>query len=139
MIAEIQMPEFAHVRSKILPKVKVSKMTIFDLHSSVLNDYRDFVRSFLIISDLTVGDFVEHALDVEGHLWPNFLLQISPSYQQNANVDQLTQNGTIHPETACIFRTPEEAPFRLYLHQPDRSAAANCKGEQEPAHYQQKF
>ncbi len=92
-------------------------MTIFDLHSSVLSDYRDFVRSFLIISDPRVRDFVEHALDVEGHLWPDFLLQVSPSYQQNANVDQLAQNGTIHPETARIFRTPEGAPFRLYLHQ----------------------
>jgi hypothetical protein len=26
-------------------------MTIFDLHSAVLADYRDFIRSFLLIAD----------------------------------------------------------------------------------------
>ena len=26
-------------------------MSIFDLHSAVLDDYRDFVRSFFIITD----------------------------------------------------------------------------------------
>jgi hypothetical protein len=32
--------------------------TIFDLHSSVLADYRDFVRSFLVIADKRAWAFV---------------------------------------------------------------------------------
>jgi hypothetical protein len=49
------------------------------------------VRSFLFISDPYVRDFVEYALDVEGYLCPDFLLQVSPSYQLNSNVDHLIQ------------------------------------------------
>ena len=92
-------------------------MTIFDLHSSVLGDYRDFVRSFLVIADPRVREYVDHALNVEGHLWPDFLLQVSPSYQYGPSVDQLAQQGQVHPEIAEIFRTAQGAPFRLYQHQ----------------------
>lgn len=91
-------------------------MTIFDLHSAVLDDYRDFVSSFLIISDQRVREFVRQALVEDAHLWPDFLLQVSPSYQRGATVDEMA--GTvIHSETAAIFRTPDGEPFRLYRHQ----------------------
>lgn len=92
-------------------------MTIFDLHTSVLSDYRDFVRSFLVISDTRIREYVDHALEEEGHLWPDFLLQVSPSYLIRQSVDELAQSGMLHPETARIFRTPQSAPFRLYQHQ----------------------
>ena len=46
-------------------------MNIFDLHSDVLADYRDFVRSFLVIADERVRQFVHHALETEGRLWPD--------------------------------------------------------------------
>lgn len=92
-------------------------MTVFDLHTAVLGDYRDFVRSFLVIADQRVRDFVEHSLDVEARLWPDFLLQVSPSYLQTSTVDQLAQSGVIHPETARIFRTADGKPFTLYQHQ----------------------
>jgi hypothetical protein len=36
--------------------------TIFDLHRSVLADYRDFVRSFFLIADEQARAFVEQAL-----------------------------------------------------------------------------
>ncbi len=54
-------------------------MSIFDLHSAVLADYRDFVRSFFIITDERARQFVEHALVEEARLWPDFLLQVSPA------------------------------------------------------------
>jgi hypothetical protein len=37
-------------------------MNIFDLHRDVLADYRDFVRSFLVIADDKVRKFVDDAL-----------------------------------------------------------------------------
>lgn len=40
-------------------------MTLFDLHSAVLTDYRDFVRSFLLIADERARQFVDDALDAE--------------------------------------------------------------------------
>ncbi|GAB4484547.1 MAG: DEAD/DEAH box helicase [Anaerolineales bacterium] len=92
-------------------------MTIFDLHTAVLNEYRDFVRSFLHIADPRIQEFVDRALEEESHLWPDFLLQVSPSYRRGPSVDDLAQNGALHPETARIFRTARGAPYTLYRHQ----------------------
>ncbi len=57
-------------------------MTIFDLHAAVLADHRDFVRAFIHIADERIRAYVEHALDEEAQLWPDFLLQLSPAYQR---------------------------------------------------------
>ncbi len=92
-------------------------MNIFDLHSQVLTDYRDFVRSFFAILDDRAREYVERALDEEGKLWPDFLLQLSPSYTRTATVDELAAKGKISQETAKIFRTPDNQPFNLYQHQ----------------------
>jgi hypothetical protein len=92
-------------------------MTIFDLHAAVLSDYCDFVRSFIHIADERIRAYVERALDEEAHLWPDFLLQLSPAYQRGPSVDDLAQSGVLHPETARIFRTPQGAPYTLYRHQ----------------------
>jgi ATP-dependent helicase YprA (DUF1998 family) len=92
-------------------------MSIFDLHAQVLADYRDFVRSFFTIADDRARQYVEHALIEEARLWPDFLLQVSPSYARAATVDDLATQGVLHEETARIFRTPEGRPFHLYQHQ----------------------
>jgi len=92
-------------------------MSIFDLHSDVLADYRDFVRSFFLIADEPARAFVEKALIEDAHLWPDFLLQVSPSYARAATVDELAARGQILSETAQIFRTPDDRPFHLYQHQ----------------------
>ncbi len=83
-------------------------MSIFDLHSAVLADYRDFVRSFFIITDERARQFVEHALDEEARLWPDFLLQVSPAYARPATVDELAMQNVLHETTARIFRTAIE-------------------------------
>lgn len=61
-------------------------MNIFDLHASVVADYRDFVRSFFTVADDRARAFVEQTLDAEARLWPDFLLQISPSYDRVTKV-----------------------------------------------------
>lgn len=92
-------------------------MTIFDLHAAVLADYRDFVASFIHVADPRLQAFVDRALAEEAHLWPDPLLQVSPSYQRDQTVDDLAATGAIHPETARIFRRADGAPFHLYRHQ----------------------
>lgn len=92
-------------------------MTIFDLHANVLNEYRDFVRSFIRINDPRIQEFVDRVLDQEARLWPDFLLQLSPSYQRGPSVEDLAQSGVLHPETARIFRNPRGEPYILYRHQ----------------------
>ncbi|OGG43372.1 MAG: DEAD/DEAH box helicase [Candidatus Handelsmanbacteria bacterium RIFCSPLOWO2_12_FULL_64_10] len=92
-------------------------MSIFTLHAQVLSDYRDYVRSFFTVSDDRARAFIEQALIGEGKLWPDFLLQVSPSYPRVASVDELGKHDVLHEETARIFCTPEGDPFRLYQHQ----------------------
>lgn len=92
-------------------------MSVFELHSRVLADYRDFVRSFFIIADDHARGFVDRSLDEEARLWPDFLLQVSPSYARAATVDELVSQGKLHAETARIFRTHTGQPFHLYQHQ----------------------
>jgi ATP-dependent helicase YprA (DUF1998 family)/RNA polymerase subunit RPABC4/transcription elongation factor Spt4 len=92
-------------------------MNIFDLHNAVISDYSDFVRSFFIIADERIRESVDRSLVEETRLWPDFLLQVSPSYVRSDTVDDLTDRGVLHEETARIFRTAEGNPFRLYQHQ----------------------
>jgi ATP-dependent helicase YprA (DUF1998 family) len=92
-------------------------MSVFDLHSAVLRDYRDFVRSFFSVADDRAREFVRQALDEESRLWPDFLLQVSPSYERTKTVDELAADGTILEATAQIFRTDDGKPFRLYRQQ----------------------
>ncbi len=92
-------------------------MTIFNLHSAVLADYRDFVRSFFMIAEPRTQEFVNRSLVEEGRLWPDFLLQVSPSYTRLATVDELAAQGQLRQETASIFRTTDGQPFHLYQHQ----------------------
>ncbi len=92
-------------------------MSIFTLHSRVLNDYRDFVRSYFVINDPTIRRYVDQALDEEARLWPDYLLQVSSSYARAATVDELADRGLLHRETAAIFRNDRGEPFHLYQHQ----------------------
>lgn len=91
--------------------------TIFDLHSAVLADYRDFVRSFFLIADERAREFVDKALEEEQHLWPEPLLQLSPAYAPGPTVEELAREGLLTQETARVFRQADGRPFRLYRHQ----------------------
>ncbi|MFS8864381.1 DEAD/DEAH box helicase [Synechococcus sp. H55.9] len=91
--------------------------TIFDLHAAVLADYRDFVRSFFLVADPRAQAFVDQALEEGIHLWPEPLVQLSPSYKDGSTVDELAAAGRIAQETAHIFRFEDGRPFRLYRHQ----------------------
>ena len=61
-------------------------MSIFNLHSSVVEDYRDFVRSFFTVSDDRAREFIDHELLDEARLWPEALLQVNPSYARAATL-----------------------------------------------------
>jgi Lhr-like helicase len=106
-------------------------VSIFSLHSNVLADYRDFVRSFFSVADDRAREFIDRELVEEARLWPEALLQVSPSYARVASVDELADRGVILRETAQIFRSERglqrdilelnevsrSEPFVLYQHQ----------------------
>jgi hypothetical protein len=54
-------------------------MSVFDLHRQVISDYASFVQSYFTVADPRVRELVDQAIVNEGQLWPDFLLQVSPS------------------------------------------------------------
>src|SRR5437016_14598973 len=94
-------------------------MSIFDLHSSVVQDYRRYVRRVLSIADTWIREFVEKKLIEENIFWPDALLQLNPSYQQAETVAELAASGLITGTTADIFRDEKGNSIRLHKHQSD--------------------
>jgi len=103
-------------------------MNIFDLHAGVLEDYRNYIRSYLNVADKRVREFLDQALIEEQKLWPEYLVQLSPSYERPATVDDLAARGVVLPETARIFRSGDGKPFLLFRHQVEAVEKA-AKGE----------
>lgn len=90
-------------------------MSIVELHRRVLRDYREFVRSYLNVRDGRIREFAEQVLEAK-ELWPPPLLQLSPAYKEAKTLEELAQEGLIHPETARIFNLRLNGR-RLWQHQ----------------------
>ena len=106
-------------------------MSIFNLHSSVLADYRDFVRSFFTVADDRAREFIDRELVEQARLWPEALLQVSPSYARVASVDDLADRGVILRETAQIFRS-ERGLQRDILELNERPSGQGAVSRSEP-------
>jgi len=103
-------------------------MSIFDFRDSVIETYKDYVSSFLNISDPRIRTFVEDHLVSKGHLWPDPLIQLNLPYKQADTVENLCQKGLLHPLCSLIFRKPDGDPIRLYAHQQE-AILKGIKGE----------
>lgn len=95
-------------------------MDVFSLRRRVIDDYADYVQSFLKIADPRIRDFVDAKLS-SGALWPDALIQLNPSYRPGTTVDELVQEGLLHPLCAKIFRRRADdgtlQPLLLHYHQ----------------------
>jgi superfamily II DNA/RNA helicase len=92
-------------------------VSIFDFRDCVIKTYKDYVSSFLNISDFRVRGFVEDHLVSKGFLWPDPLIQLNLPYKQSDTVEDLCQKGFPHPDCAQIFKRPDGETIRLYVHQ----------------------
>jgi len=92
-------------------------MSIIQLHQAALQDYVDFVRSYIWIRDKRVWEFVEREVLQAAQYWPEPMLQLSPAYRLDQTLDELAQQGLIHPETARIFQKGDGQSYRLFQHQ----------------------
>jgi ATP-dependent helicase YprA (DUF1998 family) len=50
-------------------------------------------------------------------LWPDALLQLNPSYEMASTIQDLVNEGKLHPLCTEIFCADNGDPIRLYLHQ----------------------
>ncbi len=97
-------------------------MDAFALRDRVIQDYADYVQSFLRIRDAKIERFVSERL-ADGVLWPESLVQLSPAFQSGPAVQALVDEGRLHPLCARIFKD-----LRLRQHQLDALDAA-LRGE----------
>ena len=93
-------------------------MDIFGLRDRLVQDYAEYVKSFILIRDPQVRGYVEQELG-NGLLWPEPLIQMNPSFEPGTWIGDLVQEGIIEKECSHIFRikeTPEDEGKLLHLH-----------------------
>ena len=103
-------------------------MDIFDLRNRLVQDYSNYIQSFILIQDARARKYVDENIE-NGLLWPDPLIQLNPSFETGEWIDDLVQQEVLHEECARIFRIkedPEEEgkPLRLHQHQSDAVKAA---------------
>ena len=96
-------------------------MDVFDLRDNLIQDYDSYIRSFLNISDESIGSYVDQSL-CAGSLWPEPLIQLNPSFEPGDDIDSLVDQGILDPACAQVFRIKSEPhdpglPLRLHKHQ----------------------
>ena len=97
-------------------------MDVFDTRKRLVDDYAEYIRSFIKIADPRIKARVDDALNA-GALWPEPLLQLNPTFLPGGTIDDLVQDGTLHPECSRIFRVDKSSadpigkPLVLHTHQ----------------------
>jgi len=99
-------------------------MSIFDLRDRIIEEYSDYVSSFLTIQDDRIKEFVSKELVENGALWPPALLQLNPAYAKAATVEEMVARGKLHPTCSDIFRDRDGDSLTLFKHQQDAVEAA---------------
>ncbi|MCP4153534.1 MAG: hypothetical protein GY757_37750, partial [bacterium] len=94
-------------------------INVFDIHKNIIDNYKNFVGSFIHIKDKTINEKVEEAME-SGKYWPEPLLAFNPSFQKGASLESLCAKDIIHPLTAEIFKD-----IKLYKHQEEAIVKAS--------------
>jgi superfamily II DNA/RNA helicase len=97
-------------------------MKAFDLHHSIVEDYKTYLQSFTNIKDERIRAEVNKAFQ-EGVFLPEPLIQFNPSFQPGESIEQLIDEGIFHPDLKKIF-----GAFNLYKHQVE-AVKKGVKGE----------
>ena len=79
-------------------------MNVFRLRDQLVGQYSRYVRSFIQIRDQRISDHVTQRLD-EGMLWPEPLIQLNPSFEPGAWIDDLVL------KQACVQRARLTSEF----------------------------
>ena len=104
-------------------------MDVFHLNKRLLDDYSNYLRSFINIRDAKISKLLDDAF-VEKQLWPEALIQLNPSFESGGWIHSLVAEGLLHQECGKVFRRgkgPGVAgeDLRLHKHQVDAIKAAS--------------
>lgn len=86
-------------------------MHIFDLHNNIISDYKEYITSFINISDKRIKTVVDTKL-ADGAYWPEPLIQFNPSFEYGKSIAELVGEEGLHPNLNKVF-----TGYRLYKHQ----------------------
>jgi hypothetical protein len=67
------------------------------IHEKVVSDYKNYIKSFINISDEEIRREVSNTLE-EGKLWPDPLYQFNPSFEKSGSLSELVEQGLLHNE-----------------------------------------
>ena len=103
-------------------------MDVFDLRDKVIDEYADYVGSFVTIDDPRIRDHVDREVG-SGILWPQPLIQLNPAFEPGDDLESLVAKGELHGKCLEIFRdkpTPadDRGLLRLHRHQVEGIRAA---------------
>ena len=84
-------------------------MDVFSLRDRVIQDYADYVRSFVQVRDRRIDEFVQKSLRDEV-LWPQPLIQLNPSFEPGGWVDDLVDRKI---RCQVVFSGKNEIRYRF--------------------------
>ncbi|MBD3386394.1 DEAD/DEAH box helicase [candidate division KSB1 bacterium] len=84
---------------------------LFDIHHKVIQDYKDFVNSFIHIRDEHIEKTVRREI-AKGKFWPEPLIQFNPAFKKGESLQSLCDRGVLHAELRHIFKG-----YSLFQHQ----------------------
>lgn len=86
-------------------------MDIFEVHRRIMDDYANYIRSFVSISDDVMRQRAEQHLN-DGHLWPEPLLTFNPTFAKAGRIESLVTTGVLAAPLGDAFRG-----YELFAHQ----------------------
>ena len=97
-------------------------MQAFKNHKRIIDDYREFLKSFLNINDERIKAEVEEKLHNDSYL-PEPLIQFNPTYKAGISIDELSTIENIHLDLKKML-----GKTHLYHHQVE-AIKKGLKGE----------
>jgi superfamily II DNA/RNA helicase len=91
---------------------------VFDIHSSILQNYKLYIESSINIADKNIRAKVEKELE-SNSLYPLPLIQFNPTFQSGGNVQELIKNGFLTNEFNDIFYDTDGNSWSIWKHQSD--------------------
>jgi len=105
-------------------------MNVFNFRNQIIQDYSDYVSSFISIAQPRLDEFVKRCF-ASGSLWPDPLIQLNPTFKPGKTVDELVAEGVLNPVCSQVFRREKtvavESGEDLLFHQHQEDAIRKAK------------
>ena len=105
-------------------------MNVFSFRNQIIEDYSDYVSSFISIAQPRLDEFVKGCFK-SGSLWPDPLIQLNPTYKPGKTVDELVNEGVLESGCSQVFRREKTVAVgsgeELLFHQHQEDAIRKAK------------